>query len=68
VAAEKRELEKGRKKAKATKKSHRGPRHVEYLCALCNETYSSTCEYNPWWALAQHDCPKCRKRQVRHPS
>ena len=63
AAAEKRELEKGRKQ-KAAKKSHRGPRHVEYMCALCNEVYNSTCDYNPWWALAQHDCPKCRKRQV----
>ena len=63
AAAEKRELEKGRKQ-KTAKKSHRGPRHVEYMCALCNEVYNSTCDYNPWWALAQHDCPKCRKRQV----
>ena len=64
AAAEKRELDKGRKQ-KSAKKSHRGPRHVEYMCALCNEVYNSTCDYNPWWALAQHDCPKCRKRQVR---
>jgi hypothetical protein len=63
AAAEKRELDKGRKQ-KSAKKSHRGPRHVEYMCSLCNEVYNSTCDYNPWWALAQHDCPKCRKRQV----
>lgn len=63
AAAEKREMEKGRKQ-KTAKKSHRGPRHVEYMCALCNEVYNSTCDYNPWWALSQHDCPKCRKRQV----
>jgi hypothetical protein len=43
-----------------------GPRSVEYICALCSEAYSSTCDYNPWWALAQHDCPKCRKTQVRY--
>jgi hypothetical protein len=42
----------------------KGPRSVEYICALCSEAYSSTCEYNPWWALAQHECPKCRKSQV----
>lgn len=43
----------------------RGPRSVEYMCAFCNEVYSSTCDYNPWWALSQHECPKCRKVQVR---
>jgi hypothetical protein len=37
---------------------------VEYICALCSEAYSSTCDYNPWWALASHECPKCRKSQV----
>lgn len=45
-------------------KTTRGPRTVEYLCALCSEAYTSVCEYNPWWALAQHECPKCRKLQV----
>ena len=42
----------------------RGPRGVEYMCALCNEVYNSTCDYNPWWALSQQECPKCRKVQV----
>jgi hypothetical protein len=42
----------------------KGPRTVEYICALCSESYNSTCEYNPWWALVQHECPKCRKTQV----
>jgi hypothetical protein len=42
----------------------KGPRSVEYICALCSEAYSSTCDYNPWWALASHECPKCRKSQV----
>jgi hypothetical protein len=50
------------KKRKAAK---RGPRAVEYICALCNEVYPSTCEYNTWWALQQQECPKCRKTQVR---
>jgi hypothetical protein len=54
-----------RKKPAHTKgQKKKGPRSVEYICALCSETYSSTCDYNPWWALAQHDCPKCRKAQV----
>lgn len=42
----------------------RGPRSVEYICSLCSEAYSSVCEFNPWWALAQHECPKCRKPQI----
>jgi len=42
----------------------KGPRSVEYICALCSEAYSSTCEFNPWWALTSHECPKCRKSQV----
>lgn len=45
-------------------KTKRGPRNVEYICALCNEVYNSTCDYNPWWALLQHECPKCRKMQI----
>jgi hypothetical protein len=44
----------------------KGPRSVEYICAQCNDPYNSTCEYNPWWALAQQECPKCRKMQVRN--
>jgi len=42
----------------------KGPRVVEYICSQCSEAYSSNCEYNPWWALAQHKCPKCHKTQV----
>ena len=42
----------------------KGPRNVEYICSLCNETYNSTCEHNPWWALTSHDCLKCGKTQV----
>jgi hypothetical protein len=51
------------KRSKRTQ-CQRGPRNVEYTCALCNETYNSTCDYNPWWALTQHDCLKCCKSQV----
>jgi len=42
----------------------KGPRIVEYMCALCNETYKSTCDYNPWWALTSHECVKCGKVQI----
>jgi hypothetical protein len=42
----------------------KGPRTVEYICALCGDVYNSTCDCNPWWALTSHDCPKCRKNQV----
>lgn len=59
------EKEKATKRKKATAKKQRGPRAVEYMCALCNEVYASTCDCNPWWALSQHECPKCRKMQVR---
>jgi hypothetical protein len=57
----------GRKKGAGCKGQgkKKGPRSVEYICALCSEAYSSTCDYNPWWALAHHECPKCRKNQVR---
>lgn len=47
-----------------TKGKKGGPRPVEYMCALCNECYSSKCDDNPWWALAQHECSKCCKMQV----
>ena len=62
-------LEPAPKRKKTTLKvsKKRGPRTVEYMCALCNEVYSSTCDYNPWWALQQHECPKCHKTQVRQP-
>lgn len=39
-------------------------RTVEYICAHCSEQYTSTCEFNPWWALTQEECPKCRKTQI----
>jgi hypothetical protein len=50
------------KRKKIVKK--RGPQSVEYMCALCNEVYNSTCDYNPWWTLIQHECLKCNKMQV----
>jgi hypothetical protein len=37
---------------------------VEYICALCRECYSSKCYANPWWALAEQECPKCCKMQI----
>ena len=40
-------------------------RSVEYICAMCNETYRSECKIgNPWWALTQEPCLKCSKSQV----
>jgi hypothetical protein len=66
AAASKGSVKKGGKTGpKATTGKKKGPRTVEYICALCSEAYSSTCDYNPWWALASHECPKCRKTQVR---
>lgn len=41
-----------------------GPRTVEYACSICNEIYVSTCEFNPWWELSNHECPKCGKVQI----
>jgi hypothetical protein len=52
------------RKKMATKGKKGGPRSVEYMCALCNECYSSKCDDNPWWALSQHECSKCCKMQV----
>jgi len=56
----------GRKKAGHGKvgQKKKGPRVVEYICSQCSEAYSSTCDFNPWWALAQHKCPKCQKTQI----
>jgi hypothetical protein len=31
---------------------------------VCNESYLTTCEFNPWWALSSHECPKCGKIQI----
>ena len=56
----------GRKKTGHGKicQKKKGPRVVEYICSQCSEAYNSTCDLNPWWALAQHKCPKCQKTQV----
>jgi len=56
----------GRKKAGHGKggQKKKGPRVVEYICSQCSEAYSSACDLNPWWALAQHKCPKCQKTQI----
>jgi hypothetical protein len=48
--------------------NNRGPRAVEYMCVLCNDSYSYTCDYNPWWSLSRHECPKCLTTQVSYPS
>lgn len=42
----------------------KGPISVEYICALCNETYKSTSEYNPWYSLQSQECVKCGKTQI----
>jgi predicted RNA-binding Zn-ribbon protein involved in translation (DUF1610 family) len=39
-------------------------RPIEYICAICNEHYPFSCDMNPWWALSNHDCPKCGKTQI----
>ncbi len=39
-------------------------RPIEYICAICNEHYSFNCDMNPWWALSNHECPKCGKTQI----
>jgi hypothetical protein len=51
-------------KSNMMKGKKKGPKSVEYICALCSEVYNSTCDSNPWWALSSHECPKCRKIQV----
>ncbi len=40
------------------------PKAVEYQCSACSETYESSTEFNPWWALSQEECPKCHKIQI----
>ena len=50
--------------ARVSSGQRKGPRTVEYICALCNEAYKSTCEYNPWWLLSSHECGKCGKTQI----
>lgn len=40
------------------------PRTVDYQCGLCSEVYKSTTALNPWVALEQQECPKCKKIQI----
>jgi hypothetical protein len=64
---EKRKQQQAGEKSRTKSKNGFGARKaraVEYICALCNETYQSTCADNPWWTLQQQDCPKCEKLQV----
>lgn len=42
----------------------RKPRSADYNCSVCNEMYTKVAEENPWWAVYQHECPKCHHRQV----
>lgn len=41
-----------------------GPRTVDYQCGQCSEVYKATTALNPWVALEQQECPKCKKIQV----
>ena len=47
-------------------KSCSNSKPIEYICAICNEHYPFNCgeNMNPWWALSNHDCPKCGKTQI----
>lgn len=51
-------------KSSASTGPKNGPIPVEYICALCNETYKSTSEYHPWYSLQSHECGKCGKTQI----
>lgn len=44
--------------------SKQPPREVEYQCGACSDTYSAASSLNPWWALEQQECPKCKKVQI----
>ena len=39
------------------------PEAAEYRCSACGDGYSKRSHHNPWWALVQHECPKCGKIQ-----
>ena len=36
---------------------------AEYRCAACGDEYRKRCGLNPWWALVQHECPRCGRVQ-----
>ena len=50
-------------------RGHRGggvqslPEVAEYRCSCCGDDYTKRSHHNPWWALVQHECPKCGKVQ-----
>ena len=39
------------------------PECAEYRCAACGDEYRKRCGLNPWWALVQHECPRCGRVQ-----
>lgn len=42
----------------------RKPRTADYSCSVCTEPYQRVAEDNPWWAVYQHECPKCATVQI----
>lgn len=42
----------------------RKPRAADYSCSVCTEPYQKVAEENPWWAVYQHECPKCSSVQI----
>jgi len=42
----------------------RKPRTADYSCSVCTEPYQRVVENNPWWAVYQHECPKCSSVQI----
>eukprot|EP00613_Pedinella_sp_CCMP2098_P058028 CAMPEP_0171867268 /NCGR_PEP_ID=MMETSP0992-20121227/30759_1 /TAXON_ID=483369 /ORGANISM="non described non described, Strain CCMP2098" /LENGTH=709 /DNA_ID=CAMNT_0012490813 /DNA_START=74 /DNA_END=2202 /DNA_ORIENTATION=+ len=40
------------------------PKPVEYQCSVCAESYPSSSNLNPWWAITKEMCPKCDKEQI----
>ena len=42
----------------------RKPRQADYICSVCGECYTVTVLENPWWAVYEHDCPRCRAIQI----
>mmetsp|Transcript_40586 Transcript_40586/g.55247 ORF Transcript_40586/g.55247 Transcript_40586/m.55247 type:complete len:530 (-) Transcript_40586:849-2438(-) len=39
-------------------------KQVTYQCSACSETYATTSDLNPWWALSRQSCPKCHRLQI----
>jgi len=42
----------------------RKPRQADYMCSVCNECYTFTVLENPWWAVYEHECPRCQAIQI----